>query len=102
MFHVGQLVKCIKDFEFHPRVTMPTKGTCYTVRQVFLAPEGQPRRPGEQFVRVAEIHNAPWSTSLGPFEPAWHYTGFSPLDDSRLEIFRKALRTVPVEGEPVA
>lgn len=101
MFHVGQLVKCVEAFESRSAVpvAMPQKGTVYTVREIEIADGGN--HPGDPFLRLVEIINDPWPCRGRSVEPAFWYARFRPIDDTRLEIFRKALRSVPVDGELV-
>lgn len=100
MFHVGQLCACVVDRSFWKPwdgETLPAKGRIYTVREV-----NPLSRWGEHpHVRLVEITNAPQRYGDGVFEVAFDAAGFRPLDDSRLDVFRKALTDAPVDLEPV-
>lgn len=92
-FHIGQLVVCIARVS--PTCyaeTTPVVGTVYTVREKFE--HHLVRRPA---VRLEEIVNAPKLYVFdGVCEASFPATAFRPVDDTRLEIFRKALQPVPV------
>lgn len=99
MFHVGQLVICVDDV-FPAEVaygdeTMVSRGHTYTVREAFLEYEGT------HTITVAEIVNTPREYSDGLVEFHFAVTRFRPIDDSKIEVFRKALKDVPADLEPV-
>lgn len=65
---IGAKVRCTRD-DFKgptdgPDEEMPKAGETYTVRNAFTM-------YGEDFYRFEEIKNPKWSTSIGPFEPAY-------------------------------
>lgn len=96
MFHVGQLVICVRDDIQRPfDETTPRKGVVYTVRELVQHAED---RVG---VKLVEIINAPQFYANGCRECSFTSEAFRPLDDSRLDVFRKALTDAPVDMEPV-
>ena len=84
MFHVGQLVVCVKEGQWIGGTgdeTDPVRGTVYTVRHsftfgVFAA------------IRLVEIANRPGASGI---EVCYDARRFRPVDPQRLSTFRKAL-----------
>lgn len=91
MFSVGQLVICVG--EAVPTLfgeTLPVKGRVYTVRDVVFLDY-------ETALRLCEIVNEPHDYEEGFFECAFFSTGFRPITDDRLQIFRSLLNPTPVD-----
>lgn len=95
MFHIGQLVICIKrgpwinddsGIEIKlPGEVQPVFGTVYTVRTVDAD-------DGREYLRLAEIVNPP--VRRGNAEVQYNGCRFRPVDPQRLSIFRKALTPI--------
>ena len=80
MFHVGQLVVCVDDspgWTCHTRRV--ARGTIYTIGDIHAPTRRYPA--GVQLVEVPPPHPGAWLSAAR----------FSPVDDARLAIFRKAL-----------
>jgi hypothetical protein len=97
MFHVGQLVVCIKGPDekairhwsaLNP--VWPAKGQVLTIRSIF-------EWCGLTLLRFQELYNtspALVERALGE-EPGYNCEHFRPLDDNRIAIFRQLLVTPP-------
>lgn len=99
MFHVGQLVICVEDCHSSvwPDLVTPKRGTVYTIRR---CKNGRRTRTGEPAVGVhlMEVMNGPRNCGPeGMVEPAWDALHFRPIDDTKIDVFRKALRSTPVD-----
>jgi hypothetical protein len=98
MFHVGQLVICIKDTSSvaaaYPDYIMPQKGFVYTVRQVHFDCEGIDSNNLGTGILLFEIHNKPFDEGG---EPAFDALSFRPIDEARIDRFRQMLVTPPRE-----
>jgi hypothetical protein len=103
MFVPGQLVVCVDDSEWRRPCWndehTPTKGTVYTVRDAVLAWGGT--KVGEQHIHLIEVVNEAKKYASGFGEPWWWHGFFRPIDDSRLDVFRKALTDAPQDEELV-
>lgn len=90
MFHIGQLVVCINTEKFGCGAqTFPVKGRVYTVRELFTY-------NGEPHVHLNEIVNPPDDFPAGYGEPWFNAKRFRPVDDKRIEVFRR-IATSPKE-----
>lgn len=90
MFHVGQLVICVDVSTRGGSLNGLTRGTIYTISEiVHFCDCGFCSGTGDYFhlMEITRSNRLPYETRR-----------FRPLDDSRLEIFRKALRDAPVDG----
>ncbi|TJV51126.1 MAG: hypothetical protein E5Y01_16185 [Mesorhizobium sp.] len=98
----GSLVVCVFNkfvdlSGIAPRgVVMPRTGTVYTVRD--FDPMAAKYGTTRAYIHLVEIVNRPWDTRWGVHEPSFDLAAFKPVDDSRLEIFRKML--TPVDRVP--
>lgn len=86
-FHVGQLVVCVDDAPLNPlrisaREDGLRRGAVYTVRDTLTF-------RGEACVRLAEIVRP--IRSDDDFETPMLARRFRPVDEKRIEVFRKAL-----------
>jgi hypothetical protein len=94
-YQPGRLVACIDDgFVFrdcHAKVELPVKGKVYRIRAVVIHPIILPDlgRTRIEFLRLAEIVNPEFPTMIGFYEPSFEASGFRPLDDRRLDVFRR-------------
>jgi hypothetical protein len=92
MFHIGQLVVCVKwkgsrlSIKNVPaKAIFPNRGIIYTVRDVLDYGD-------VILLRLMEIDN----THLGFWsEPGFNTSGFRPVQDNRIAIFRQLLVTPP-------
>lgn len=91
MFHVGQLVVCIDDKEpVHPLATPGcmdglTAGRIYTVREL----SGPTWLDGRPTIKLEEIVRE-------PDDGYWAHR-FRPVRDTSIEIFREAVKHLPIE-----
>lgn len=102
-FKPGMRVVCVNDdfgadapaVSTRLGITLPTKGTVYTLREVVKC-----GCCTHLNVRLAEIRN-PIIRMLdgGQDEPAFGDFRFRPLDESRLDVFRNLLVDLPKEEE---
>lgn len=98
MFHVGQLVICVDARPAPDGEPMPIRlGTIYTVARWAVFPEVI-NGPG---VVLAEPAAQP-RARFGYWAPAYDPARFRPIDDSKIEVFRKALKDVPADLETVS
>jgi hypothetical protein len=103
-FHVGQLVVCIDDSP-HPELLVSgfrpvgdldglRRGTIYTIRDVNV-PWISFRCPG---VRLVEIARNNRTTQTDPNdEPPYGTFRFRPVDEKRIEVFRKIAANPKIE-----
>lgn len=99
MFHVGQRIVCIADYAGIDRkaisalgLTLPLKGFVFTVRDTSKAYGDL-----EQIILLGEIVNpvAKYNPEFEPFEPWFRARYFRPVDEKRIEVFRKMLQPKP-------
>ncbi|WP_334154722.1 hypothetical protein [Agrobacterium pusense] len=86
-FTVGQKVVMVEAYKPHvyeraadEGVTLPTKGTVYTIRGM---EPGEGWHVGMTFIWLEELHNAP---SLDGIEPNWDASLFRPLVERKTDI----------------
>jgi len=92
-FHVGQLVKCIRSWtnggSGYGDEVGPQSGVVYTIREIGRLHPTEERAN----VRLQEIKNPVRSYRSGItsylWEPSFDAARFVPIDETRLEVFRK-------------
>ena len=90
-FHVGQFVECLCEFQPHGPYydeVLPKKGRIYTVRECLVA-------WGSEVLRLLEIRNPVRAYPRDTGEPAFESSGFRPVVDSRIAVFRELLAPIP-------
>lgn len=97
---VGQRVVCIVDdwnsdqsrrlIEAHPTFKFAKKGIVYTIREVVpnITRDGLG-------LRLVEIVNPTLGTSVGPFEPTFQIEAFRPVDETKIDVFRRIAANPP-------
>lgn len=88
--YVGQRVVTIGDWDKRAHMpNLPKKGIIYTIREIIV------RREKVGF-RLVEIQNPPFNSVLdGSEEPAFHSVHFKPVDESKIDVFRKIAANPP-------
>ncbi|RVD44895.1 hypothetical protein EN742_00690 [Mesorhizobium sp. M4A.F.Ca.ET.020.02.1.1] len=96
-YRLGQLVACIDDNLYFTGLcpdgmTLPRKGAVYRIRTIeaFRVPDGRHLL----FLRFDEIRNPEYPSSIGPYEPVFDARAFKPLDDRRIDVFRRAFAPI--------
>lgn len=97
MFHVGQLVVCVDDspdpgFKWDPG-DAPTKGMIYTVAKAGIGGSGR------SVIALQEKPRPPAKIMAGHW--GYRVSRFRPVQDSALDIFRRAEAPAPTERESV-
>src|SRR3954469_6536842 len=100
MFHVGQLVVCVKTWSDYPGapppvIVGPVAGTIYTIREAFADLDGAALVRLVEIVNRRALYNEPgWIARYE--EHTFFASRFRPVDEARIEVFRKALLKSPV------
>jgi hypothetical protein len=89
MFHVGQKVVCVDEFDFiEPDEVPPVKGHVYTIRGMTDKGEGL-------FIVLEEIVNLPRQYDEGFAEAEFDAECFRPVRTTSIEIFERMLTQLP-------
>lgn len=94
MFHIGQVVVCIRQFKGDGPdrdISYPQKGCAYTVRDIIVLGDAAG-------IRLEEIINAPRQNLEGYFEPAFVTRNFRPAVKTDISIFTEMLNKTRVDA----